>query len=123
VKAPAVKAPRFPDEPLRVRALDVLGPVGEPVARAVLEHGAVEVEPTSVEWDGSTGHVRGHRVVIVVHASVASRFEASYAARDALVAALAAAMAERKGEAVTDVRVEAGEPARVPGGGPYRGGR
>ena len=111
------------DDRLRRRARDALGALGDETARAVLACGSVAVEHDAMEWDGSAGHVRAHRVVVTVEAELHARFEASHAARDALTAALASAMAERPGETVGHVEIVAGVPEPVPSLGPYRGGR
>ena len=103
---------RVPDEPLRVHALEALGPLGDVLARAALDAGSVLVEHDVLAWEGSHGTVHAHRVVVVLPADVNARFAASdvssHAAKDALAAALAAAMAERAGHAVADVVIEAG---------------
>ncbi|MBS2015180.1 MAG: hypothetical protein JST00_19975 [Deltaproteobacteria bacterium] len=112
-----------PDDRLRVRALEALGAFGDEIARAVLASGAVALEHDAMEWDGSSGHVRAHRVVVTVEAELHARFHASHAANDALVAALSAAMAERPSEVVGHVDVVAGDPGVAPSMGPYRAGR
>jgi len=110
-----------PDERLRVRALEAIGALGDEVARTVIAHGSVTVEHDVSGWDGSTGHVRAHRVVVTVEPELFARFAESHAARDAVTAALSAAMSERRNEAVCDVWVVAGTPPRLPSsGGPYR---
>lgn len=121
--SPSKKGIRVPDDRLRIRALEALGGLGDETARAVLSCGSVAVEHDAMEWDGSAGHVRAHRVIVTVEAELHARFTASYAARDALTASLAKAMADRPGETVGDVVVEAGEPDIVPSIGPYRGAR
>ena len=107
------------DEPLRVRALDVLGPLGDASAREALESGSVVVEHDVLAWEGSHGTTHAHRVVVVVGPGLAERLAPKHAAKDGLAAALAAAMAERPGHSVADVRIEAGaiEPTGL---GPYR---
>ena len=110
---------RASDEPLRIRALEVLGPLGDALARTALESGSVAVEHDVLAWQGSHGTTHAHRVVVVVEPELHARVVTSHAARDALSAALAAAMAERDGQSVADVRVEAGLPER-PSLGPYR---
>ena len=108
------------DEPLRVRALDVLGPFGDALAREALESGAVRVEHEVLAWEGSHGTSHAHRIVLVVGERLAEQLLSKHAARDGLAAALAAAMAERPGHnSVADVCVEAGELERS-SLGPYR---
>jgi hypothetical protein len=114
---------RIHDEALRIRALEALGPLGDILGRAALEEGSVLVEHDVLAWEGSHGTVHAHRVIVVVPANVHARFAAidvsSHAAKDALAAALSAAMAERAGHAVADVVVEAGVGAPTVSG-PYR---
>jgi hypothetical protein len=114
-----VKGERFADEPLRLRALDVLGPLGDTLAREALETGSVIVEHDVLAWEGSHGTTHAHRVVVVVPGKLETRLASSHAAKDGLSAALAAAMAEQVGHSVADVRIEAGE-VDSPALGPYR---
>ena len=114
-----MSAPGVADERLRMRALDVLGPLGDALAREVLEAGSVLVEHDVLAWEGSHGTTHAHRVVLVVPEALADRLVSKHAAQDGLSAALAAAMAERPGHSVADVRVEAGE-LKATGLGPYR---
>ena len=107
------------DEPLRLRALEVLGAHGEMLARRALETGSVEVEQDVLEWEGSHGTVHAHRVFVTVARDVHPLLVESHAARDALSAALSAAMAERAGHAVADVRIELQDGERT-SLGPYR---
>lgn len=114
-----MSAPRAADELLRLRALEVLGPLGDALAREALESGSALVEHDVLTWEGSHGTTHAHRVVLVVPQELAARLASTHAAKDGLAAALSAAMAERAGHAVADVRIEAGalEPT---GNGPYR---
>jgi hypothetical protein len=114
-----VRAPRFVDEPLRIRALEMLGPLGDALAHEALASGSVAVEHDVLAWEGSHGSVHAHRVVVVVPDALHAQLVTSHAAKDGLAAALAAAMAERAGHSVADVRLEAGEreATRL---GPYR---
>ena len=102
---------RAEDDGLRRRALEALGPLGDPLAREALEQGAVVVEGDAVMWEGTHGTMRGHRIVVILDADLLARANASHAARDAMTAALAAAMAEQAGHAVSDVRLEVGDSA------------
>ena len=109
-----------PDEHLRVRALDALGPLGEPLAREALESGIVAVELDLRVWEGTQGTMHGHRIVLSVDAELHARLMASHAAVDGLSAALATAMSERSGHAVADVRIAVGARSdRL--SSPYRG--
>ncbi len=114
---------RAPDELLRIRALEVLGPLGDELAREALEAGDVAIEHDVLAWEGSHGSMHAHRVVVSASAELSARVRASHAAMDALSAALAAAMAERPGHSVADVRVEVGQRESAPPGGPYRAPR
>jgi hypothetical protein len=109
---------RVVDEALRRRALEVLGALGAALARDALESGSVEVEHDVLTWQGSHGPVRAHRVIVSVERVLHAQLLASHAARDGLVAALSAAMAERRDEAVADVRLEQG--SAPSSSGPYR---
>lgn len=99
---------RSEDDGLRGQALEALGPLGDPLAREVLERGSAAVEGEAVIWEGTQGTMQGHRIVVILDADLLARANASHAARDALTAALSAAMAERAGHAVSDVRLELG---------------
>ncbi len=98
----------------------MLGAEGHETAIEALESGALEVEPDVTTWEASSGTVRGHRVWAVLPAELLGRVAASLMAQDALAWAIAAALAERAGEALYDLRYEAGDVAAPPGGGPYR---
>ena len=95
-------AERVADEPLRLRALEVLGPLGDVLAS-----------------EGSHGSMHAHRVVVLLPEELTAQLASNHAAKDALAAVLAAAMAERAGHSVADVRFEFGELAG-PALGPYR---
>lgn len=109
---------RVADEPLRVRALEVLGPLGDELARVALGAGEILVEHDMRGWEGTSGTMRGHRVVVLLEHELLLRVESSHAARDGLLAALSAAMAERPGQSVADLRLEEGAGPRSQG--PYR---
>ena len=107
------------DASLRQRALEALGPFGDPIAREALETGAAHVEPSVSTWEGSHGTVHAHRVTLVVPAALRARIDASPAAEDALAAAMAAAVAEDPHATLYDLRIEAGTPDSSRAG-PYR---
>jgi len=109
---------RAEDEALRTHALEALGPLGDALAREALERGMVSVEADVVTWEGTQGTMLGHRLVVTLEADLHARATASHATRDAVTAALSAAMAERPGHAVSDVRLEVGVAARA--SSPYR---
>jgi len=111
---------RHRDDALRRRALEVLGGEGEETAIEALENGALEVEPSVTTWEGSAGTVHGHRVWAVMPAELVGRVAGSLMAQDALSWAIAAALGERAGEALYDLRYEAGDVAAPPVAGPYR---
>lgn len=106
------------DEPLRRRALDRLGPLADVAARDALEHGAITIAAEEASWEGSLGTVVGHRAVLRIPSSVLVRI--GEASRDALVAAIAAALAERPGHALADLVLEEGTTTSRTGS-PYRG--
>ncbi len=97
---------RSEDEGLRTRALETLGPLGDGLAREALERGTVAVEADAVVWEGTQGTMHGHRIVVALDPELHARATSSHASRDALTAALSAAMSERAGHAVSDVRLE-----------------
>ena len=56
--------PRVVDEPLRVRALDALGPLGDELAHEVLETANVEVEHNVLAWEGSHGSIQARERIV-----------------------------------------------------------
>lgn len=106
---------------LRRRALEVLGPLGDVLAREALEHGTIELERGVARWEGSHGTVEAHRVVLLLSPDLHARVTASPAAGDALAAALAGAIAQEEPDATLyDLRVRPGAKPPAPGAGPYR---
>jgi hypothetical protein len=108
------------DDALRRRALDLVGPEGHEIASEALASGAIELERDVSSWEGSAGTVRGHRAYVVVPAELLGRVASSMMAQDGLAWAIAAALAERPGEALFDLRYEAGAVDTPHDGGPYR---
>lgn len=108
------------DASLRVRALDALGPAGPPLAREALELGALELEPHALAWESSHGHVTGLRAVLRLPADLRARVAAAPAAEDALVAALAVAVAAVPGRSLAELALEALETTGAAARSPYR---
>lgn len=100
----------------------MLGPLGDALARAALESGVVLVEHDVRSWEGSHGTVHGHRVIVATSAELKAHVDTEHATKDALAAALSAAMAERGGHSVVDVRIDVGAPPSGPSS-PYRNPR
>jgi hypothetical protein len=110
---------RGEDDALRLLAIERLGPFGEPRARAALEFGIVEVEPAVLAWEGSSGTVSGHRVILVLTPTLADEVNAAPVVVDALTAAIAAAIAEPTGNSLAELVIRGG--AMRPRETPYRG--
>ena len=107
------------DDALRQQALERLGPLASPLAREALEVGIARATRDVLAWEGSSGTVHGHRVVLEVPADVHRRLMAAPSGVDALVRAFAAAVAG-DGEVLAELVLEPGE--RAPGtSSPYRG--
>jgi hypothetical protein len=107
------------DDGLRRIALEVLGPVGQPLAREALEVGALEVHPHVLTWQGSLGVVSGHLVVLWLDPDLCESVRAVPSATDALTAAVAAAVARVSGNALAELKIlPRGTP---PPSSPYRG--
>jgi hypothetical protein len=79
-------------EAIRSEALVSLGSAGDARARDVLMHARAEFVPDVARWSGSTGHVRGHRVRLVVSARNLGVLHAAPAVLDAVTAAVAHAI-------------------------------
>lgn len=108
-----------PDDALRRRALDALGPLGHGVAREALETGALEVERDVAAWEASHGTVHGDRVVVRVEAAVVARILETPAAQDELAHAISAALAADGARTLYDLAFDVSEVPRD--GSPYRG--
>jgi hypothetical protein len=107
------------DDPLRLTALERLGPLAPPVARDALERGLVEIEADILAWEGSLGAIHGHRVWLSVDPELFRLISAAPVVVDSLTAALAAAMAERGGSSLAELKIHRREGAVL--GTPYRG--
>lgn len=110
------------DEALRLLAVERLGALAHPLAIEALESGSLTVEPDVLVWSGSLGTVHGHRVLLAVESSLCARVHESPAAVDALTAAIAAAVAQRSGNALANLDI-VGRKAEARRSSPYRGRR
>ena len=63
------------------------------------------IAPGVSTWEGSEGRVEAHRVTLALDARTLGRVRASHALVDALDAALAKAVAQRRGEALVGVEL------------------
>jgi hypothetical protein len=91
-------------EELRRAALAALGEHADERARETLMHASVAVVGAA-GWEGSGGPVEAHRVLLGVDARTLGGLRAAPAVIDALGAALAAAMAARRGDALLDLQL------------------
>jgi hypothetical protein len=87
-------------EELRRVALESLSEYADPRARDALENGELVIAAGVSWWEGSHGHVEGHRVTLSLDAERLGRIRVSHAVVDALHAALAKAVATHPGEAL-----------------------
>lgn len=104
---------------LRPRALEVLGQLGDVLAREVIEVADIQVIPGIASWEGSHGRVRADRIVLTIPPELHEAVGRRPAARHALEAAFAAAVAEEPHTSLYELVLEPGTPARGKGG-PYR---
>jgi hypothetical protein len=101
-------------EELRRAAIEVLGPHADERAHDALAHATLTVSHGAGSWEGSHGPVEGHHVTVGLDAERLGMLRATPALVDALLAAVAAAIATHLGEALLDVRLRwtrASEPA------------
>jgi hypothetical protein len=103
-------------EELRDAALRGLGEHADGRARDALARGELAIAPGVVRWDASAGPVDAHDVVLAVDAATLGALRAVPHLADALVAALAAAVAIRPGEALRDLSFRWAPPAATPTG-------
>jgi hypothetical protein len=92
-------------EELRRAAIEALGEYADPRARDALQQGQLTIAPGVAGWEGSEGRVEAHRVILALDAEQLGRLRASHAVVDALDAALAKAVARRKGEVLLGVEL------------------
>jgi hypothetical protein len=109
-------------EALRRAALAALGPFGDERARDLLARGALEVTGAVAQWQASDGPVEGLRVTLAVDAEAVEQIRAAPALRDAICAALAAAVASRRGESLFEFALRPRSPGDLEET-PYRGRR
>ncbi|HEY6461768.1 MAG TPA: hypothetical protein VIY73_16495, partial [Polyangiaceae bacterium] len=107
-------------EELRDAVLRGLGEHADGRARDALVHGTLAFAQGVARWDASAGPVEAHDVVLAVDAATLGALRAVPHLADALVAAFAAAIATRRGEALRDLSFRWAPPAATPTG--YRDG-
>jgi hypothetical protein len=106
-------------ESLRRAALTALGPLADELARDALGHGDIEIAPSVVHWEASSGRVEGHRVTLRLDGDRLERIRRQPAVYDALCAAFAAAVATRPGESLFELVLRPGADGLTDT--PYRG--
>jgi hypothetical protein len=104
---------------LRPRALEALGPLGDVLAREVIEAADIAVVPGVASWEGSHGRVRADRVVLTVPPELFEAVGRKPSTKHALEAAFAAAVAEEPHTSLYELVVERGASQRGKAG-PYR---
>jgi hypothetical protein len=107
-------------EALRARALLALSPHADERAHDALARGEVVVVRGVATWAGARGSVEGHKVGLGLSAYDLARLVDAHAARDAIVAAVAAAVASEEGNALAEL-VLFWSPAAQVETGHYRG--
>jgi hypothetical protein len=90
-------------EELRRGALATLGPHADPRARQTLERAELVVIEAGTSWEGARARVTGMRVGLGVTPEDLAALEGAHAVKDALVAAVAAAIAVDGVLALTDL--------------------
>jgi hypothetical protein len=108
-----------PVDELRRGALAALGEERDERAFDALSHGDLSVAWAVARWDSSTGPVEGHRATLTLDAWRLGQLAAHPAVRDAICAALAAAIAERPGQSLVELVTRWSPDARF-GEPPYR---
>ncbi len=106
---------------LATQALTHLGPHGHPLAREALPRATLTLLPSTHHWDSSYGPVAAHPVSLRVDAALLGALCRSPGGREALVAALSAALSDEAG--VTLERLDLGwdGTVRTEAPSPYRG--
>src|ERR1700744_2499214 len=93
------------DDGLRLIARERLSMHAPPLARDALESGILEVEPNIVGWTGSLGTIHGHLVVLWLDPDTCTRVKEAPATGDALVEAVAGAVAHVFGNALAELKI------------------
>jgi hypothetical protein len=107
-------------EGLRAKALLALSPHADERARATIERGEVVIVRGVATWAGPRGPVVGHTVGLGLSAAELARMVDAYGAKDAVIAAMAAAMAEEEGSSLAELVLFWSPTAQVEAGH-YRG--
>jgi hypothetical protein len=91
-------------ERVRRAAADALEPFGDERALHLLASADIAIEEEGMEWEGSVGAMRAHRVLLGVDGAALAHALTVPAVRDALESALAGALAAEPGHALSEVR-------------------
>ena len=107
-------------EALRARARLALSLHADERAHGAIARGEVVVIPRISSWEGARGPVAGHKVGLGLSAFDLGRMVDAYGVRDAVVAAMATAVASEEGNALAEL-VLFWSPAAQVEAGHYRG--
>jgi hypothetical protein len=108
-----------PVEELRRRALAALGESRDERAVDALSRGNLSVAWAVARWDSSSGPVDGHRATLTLDAWRLGQLAANPVVRDEICAALAAAIAEQRGQSLLELVTRWSPDARA-AAAPYR---
>ena len=98
----------------------MLGHHGDARARDVLASAQISIDYDAREWEGTAGRIHGHRVTVGVDSAALATMDSVPAVRDAVCAAVAAAIAMHPGDAMADLHAFWAVQHRDPGAA-YRG--
>jgi hypothetical protein len=90
-------------ERVRRASVAALEPFGDERALRILEGADLAVEEDGVEWEGSTGAMKAHRVLLGVDGAALARVHTIPAVGDELEHAIAGAIAAEPGHALLEV--------------------
>ncbi len=107
-------------EALRARALEALSPHADSRAHDAIARGEVAVVPGGSRWEGARGPVEGYEVRLGLGAFELGGIVDAHGVRDAIVAAMATAVATEEGCALSEL-VLSWSPAAQGETGHYRG--